>query len=80
MDLKTESQLKQELATCRQLIEQGSADTKRLDLLIKILEKHDLDKGITGYTFWPRKIGDPHLVRTFYPTVRGLLDAMKEYK
>ena len=80
MDLKTECQLRQELATCWQLIEQGSADTKRLDLLIKILEKHDLDKCKAGYSFWPRKISDPSPVQAFYPTVRDLLDAVKEYK
>ena len=80
MDLKTEAQLRQELATCWQLIEQGSADTKRLDLLVKILERYDLDRCNRGYTFFPKNASTGYIVTAFYPTVRDLLDAVKGYK
>lgn len=80
MDLKTEAQLRQELATCWQLIEQQGSDTKRLDLLVKILEKHDLDRCAAGYTLFPKNANTRGLVMAFYPTVKDLLDAVKEPK
>lgn len=55
-------------------------DTERLDLLVKILLRYDLDRCNHGYTLFPKNAGTPALVIAFYPTVRDLLDAVKEYK
>lgn len=53
-------------------------DTERLDLLVKLLERHDLDRCKMGYTFFPKSIKDSPITCVFYPTVRALLDAVKE--
>ena len=53
-------------------------DTERLDLLVKLLERYDLDRCNSGYTFFPKNIKYSSPVEAFFPTVRDLLDAVKD--
>lgn len=75
-----ETQLRQELAVCYKMLDRSKQDTERLDLLVKILERHELDRCSRGYTFFPKSAKTQSLVPAFYPNVRDLLDAVKEYK
>lgn len=79
-DFASCTRLRQTIAALESLLPTYKKDTKRLDLLIEILKKHELGRCSAGYSFFPKKAHDNPIIHAFFPTVRDLLDAVKEYK